>query len=286
MKQSADSGQPGLQAWTIGTASWPQLAVEPSIFELFLSERDPPLPRLSAEIVGDLYLVCACLHDVPGAVESFIREISEPVRLAARGCDTSPTFADEVVQQLHEHLLVGIVARNRLLQYRGASRLGGWVARIAWRIALRLAMKSAPRRFLNEDALVAELERQEDAETRAMRSDYREVFRESVMIGLRQLSARDRMILRLHIVDGLSMARIALMHQVSQPTISRWLRDARMSVLRSVRDSVQNAFEIETGEVGSVVNMMASQLEISFSQIFGDALPNSKTEQNETDAPL
>src|SRR5437773_2605611 len=69
-----------LQArFTTGAAAWPELDLTAPAFARHLAERlaeeADPEKGLDAVNAGDLYLACACQHDVQGAIETFDRSV-------------------------------------------------------------------------------------------------------------------------------------------------------------------------------------------------------------------
>src|SRR5579871_3600982 len=91
-------------------AAWPDLALDPVVFLEHLAERvaeGADLERSLSQIhAADLYLACACQHDVPGAIARFEQVFAPTVAAFLRHIDRSPTFLDEVSQILQQKLFV------------------------------------------------------------------------------------------------------------------------------------------------------------------------------------
>ena len=87
---------------------------------------------------------------------------------------------------------------------------------------------------------------------------------------LRKLPRRERLLLRLNIVQGVSIYRIARMHNVSQPTVSRWLQRARVQTLKTIRDIVRDELSIHDREFDSILYLVRSQIDLSFSRLLGE----------------
>ena len=76
----------------------------------------------------------------------------------------------------------------------------------------------------------------------------------------------DRAILRLHVVNNVSVEKIGKMLGVSQSTASRWLAKARAEVLANVKSILKERSRISSAEIESLARLLASRLDLSISQ--------------------
>ncbi|HVT99544.1 MAG TPA: hypothetical protein VHE33_18745 [Acidobacteriaceae bacterium] len=87
------------EVWAIfskANSYWPTLDVSPDNFSGFLRERFNSIGDIPPERLADLFLACACLNKVSGAME-LMRERTFPTVLRAfRPFDESNGFAAEV----------------------------------------------------------------------------------------------------------------------------------------------------------------------------------------------
>ena len=58
--------------WEAGRSAWPELALDADAFVAWLAGRIGPADDPTRLVAADLYLVAACLLDVPGAVRAFV----------------------------------------------------------------------------------------------------------------------------------------------------------------------------------------------------------------------
>ena len=254
----------------MGRSAWPTLLADAGSFRRYLDELGFGC-GISAARAEDLYLAHACIEKTPGALEAFESVHRQTIESAARTVDAPPPFVDEVKQRLREVLFVpreGLPPR--ISQYSGHGPLAGWVATTTRRIAFRLARTSAARKFVGEEALACEFCKGGDPDLMFLKAQYKVAFNEAIVKALRRLPRRERLILRLNLVQGVSMDRIAKMHNVSQPTVSRWLQRARVQILKTIRDVVRDELSIHDREFDSMLYLVRSQIDVSFSRLLGE----------------
>jgi RNA polymerase sigma-70 factor (ECF subfamily) len=258
------------EAYVAGRVAWPTLSASAAGFERYVEglgfARGVPAAR-----AADLYLAHTCLQETPGALAAFESAHRQTIMNAARTVDAPPSFTDEVWQRLREVLFVAKEgSRPRISQYSGQGPLAGWVATTTRRIAFRLARTNAARQFVGEEALACEFCKGGDPDLIFLKAKYKVAFNEAIVKALRELPRRERLILRLNLVQGVSLERIAKMHGVSQPTVSRWLQRARVQVLKTIRDVVRDELCIHDREFDSVLYLVRSQIDVSFSRLLGE----------------
>jgi len=82
------------------------------------------------------------------------------------------------------------------------------------------------------------------------------------------LPPRDRVILRMHLVDGLSIDRIAQPYGVHRATAARWLADVREAILVRVHERLATALgDVESDQLKSLGRLVASQLHLSLARL-------------------
>ncbi len=100
-----------------------------------------------------------------------------------------------------------------------------------------------------------------------MKERYRGDFQRALAEALERLPDRDRLLLKLHLVNGVSVEKVGQMFSVSQPTASRWLAAAREAVREDMKKTLGARLGTTSGEVSSLAGMVASQLELSISMV-------------------
>jgi RNA polymerase sigma-70 factor (ECF subfamily) len=215
---------------------------------------------------GDVYLAAAATGGDGAAVKVFDSQLlSELPRWLSR-LHLAADAVDEVQQQLRSKLLVG--PAPKLAQYRASGPLAAWVRMAAMRTALDVceAEPAVARRVATgEEPLVNAL----DQEQRLIRSKYGPLFQEALRDALGQLSKRDRNLLRLHHVAGMTLDAIARTYRVHRATVVRWLAAIRDDLDGAVRIRLWDELGISTAEVRSLWNAVRSDVDVSISRLLG-----------------
>lgn len=262
-----------------GRKSWPGLAVDA---EGFASHVTGHWPEWRDDVegetlhMGDLYLAYACLQGEARALAAFDRQYLSSIETFVARITRDPTTVDEVRQRLSERLLVtpGSGERPKLAAYTGRGPLTSWVAVAAQRTALSLLRKGQPEIATDLTEVLADVG---DPALEAMKERYRATVEEAFKSAVKDLPARDRLILRLHAVKGLSMEAIAAMYRVNQSTVSRWIARSRDTLLERLQDHLEQRFGVRKLEVESLVKLVRSQVDISLAasqwSVIGDDGP-------------
>ena len=81
------------------------------------------------------------------------------------------------------------------------------------------------------------------------------------------LPDRDRLLLKLTIVSGLSHEQLANIYSVNQSTITRWIARAREQVLDATEREVCSKLGMPPGEFRSLAGLLVSRLDLSISRV-------------------
>ncbi len=247
---------------------WPDLLLDKAVFTGYLRERLTGSDDPAGLHAGDLYLACACLQQVAGALEAFERRYLARLGPSLRTIDPSPAFADEVTQLLREKLFVG----TKLASYSGRGSLESWVAVAAHRTGLTLKRRQRDHSELSDEALTWLVP--QDPELAYLRAHYREEFQTALTAALRGLPERQQVVLRLSVLKGNSHARIAAIYGVNQSTVTRWVTAARQQIWDQLRQRLADRLHMGSGEVDSLIRFMKSDAEINLVQALERASPS------------
>jgi RNA polymerase sigma-70 factor (ECF subfamily) len=252
-----------------GRERWPGVKIDHRELTSYLAERPVSAERLTPGLACDLFLAFACFANVPTAVQLF-QTLYDPIVVGvARRFDPSAPFADELRQRLAETLFVrGRGQRaGRIAEYRGQARLSVWVRTCAKRAALRLAKVNNPEVLMTRDALADEIAEVCDQELTLLKDHYGEIFRAELVLALGELQAKDRMLLQLHLVAGLSTTRIAQMYHLNQSSISRQLQRAASATFSLIKQRIHRRLGVDTAELESLLDLARSHIELTLSSI-------------------
>jgi RNA polymerase sigma-70 factor, ECF subfamily len=257
-----------------GRKAHPELALEPARFAAHLARCGAPFdtPEVRAE---DLFLACAAIGGEDAAVKKLQRECRPAVVKYLRSIDATAAFLAEVEQQVWEALLVGRDGGpGKLTSYSGKGPLAGFVGITAQRVALTGLRKQSTEARAEAEAAAAAKPVLGDPEIAYLKGKHEQDFHAAIRDALEVLGARDRLIYRMHLVDGLTVDRIAAAYNVSQSTVSRWLAKARETVITEVRRLLFERLHLSETDLESILGHMISQLDLSASQILRASPPS------------
>lgn len=249
-------------------ATWPADWVLDTTFvehlrALLPAERDP-VAAMSALAIEDLYLAFACALGVPPALDAFARTILSEVDAHVARFDGSAAFKDEVRQVLATRLLVAAPgAAPAIADYAGRAPLSAWIRVAAIRAALNLRRGADDAIERAAEQEVAELADAGDLELEVIRRRYRPAFEAAIARALAALPVRDRTILRLRLVEGIEVDRIATMYRVHRTTVTRWLADSRTALFDETRRILTAELGATGAELDSLVGLVRSHLHVS-----------------------
>jgi RNA polymerase sigma-70 factor (ECF subfamily) len=269
-----DLGSAVVAALARGQAAFPGIPLADETFARHLGRvfaRDPGGRTISSLFAGDLYLASACLAHAPGAAEILTVRYGPAVRRAIGRVVRGPD-ASEIEQEMLAELLVGSpTAPPEIGGYAARSPLTPWLEVVAYRAALRwLRAARAQAQARERAAAEPQLAREMSAEANLLRERYRDAFEESLKKALTRAPERDRALLRLHVVNNVSLDKIGRMLGVNQSTASRWLAAAREALLADLKSILKERLSMSSIEIKSLAGLVASQIDLSISQLLKD----------------
>ena len=232
---------------------------------------EDPMAALASLHLLDLYLAYAAGTGQPAAQELFVRRFLDPIAAAVAAIDSSPGLVDDVRQALNERLLLTPGhAPPRILQYGGRAALSSWVGVAARREALGLLRDGETHRRAAERAAEERLPITLDPELEFLKTRYRAAFKAAVSSAIARLPPRERTVIRLRTVGGLSLARIAGMMDVDESTVSRWEKRARDTISAQTHHELGNQLGVQVGELPSLARLVTSQLDVSVARLLAE----------------
>ena len=267
------------RAFADGRARWPELDVSAESFVAHLARSvaaGTPAPAAAVSLLhaADLYLACACANALPAALARFEAAHLTRLEVVLAGVVViTPEEVDEVRQQLRVKLLVGEPATARpplISSYSGRGPLASWVRVAAVRQALTLVRDArigarAGRRAAVEGALGTALGA--DPELDFVKGRYKGDFAAAFEAALGEIADRERALLRMHVVAGLTLEKIGAIYHVDRSTVSRWLADARRALLDGTELQLRDRLGLGPAEFESMARLLTSQLEIDLPEL-------------------
>jgi RNA polymerase sigma-70 factor (ECF subfamily) len=238
--------------------------------EVFLGELAKRLPAgrpleeaIDAIHCEDLYLALACVCGNAEAIAAFEAQVEKELNADLARIDPAAAFTDEVRQLLRQKLFVCAEGEQpRITEYLGHAPLSRWVRVIAVRMAIKLQKRQQKAVRAEGDAAIAR-DAEQDPELLMIRSRYNEDFQAAFQRGFERLTARERNLLRMHLIDELSIDEIGAFYRTHRSTAARWLQSARTSLSGHVREALRDRLNLPPSELHSLMRLMRSQLGLS-----------------------
>jgi RNA polymerase sigma-70 factor, ECF subfamily len=262
------------RAWTAGRAAWPGVEPEPIALANRLGERvtRAPVHEVLARLhAADLYLACAAGRRDPAAARAFDRRLGPLIEAAARQAGADATLAADVRQQVTIDVLVGDDRGPGICRYGGRGDLRGWLRSVAVRTAwrhLERTRRDAP--WTDDGALGTD----DDPAVAHLRRRWADELRDALAEALASLGSRQRTLLRLAYVDGLTVDELGRIYQVHRATAARWVAAARDALFDETRLRVEAAVD---ADLSSVIRLVRSQVHLSLGRLLVSGAPPPAT---------
>jgi len=251
-----------------GREAYPRLELSEEAFGRYVAgcDSDPKPATLACLAAEDIYLACACAERVRGATAAFDGKFGGVIRRAVSRVLGTADERQEAEQRAWQHLLVGEGDEPpRIGQYQGQGPLEKWVSVAAMRIAISFGRAESAERRLREKT-IAETSGV-DPEALFMKGQLRSAFEGAVTEALGRLKPRERLVLKLYLVSGMTLDAIGKSLGVTRQAVAKTLSRARDGVVAEVQASVQQRLKISEADLSSILRYVASQLDVSISRV-------------------
>lgn len=211
----------------------------------------------------DVRLAIACARGDPAALAHFEQLVAPVVVSTARRFGNAD-FVSEVAQLVRRRLLVCETADGPAINaYGGRGPIAKYVQAVTVRTALNL-LKSNSRHapVQSDDALLEAPGGVDDPELTSIKLRFRSEFKEAFAAAMASLDDTSRSALRLHYLDGLTLANLGALYSWSVPTASRRVAAARASLLTVTRTIMAYRLRLNTVELDSVLRLIESRLSV------------------------
>ncbi|WP_224246239.1 sigma-70 family RNA polymerase sigma factor [Hyalangium gracile] len=257
-------------------AAWPGVELDGARFVAHLARHLPAegFPEsLEHFHLGDFYLACACAQRVPAALAAFESRFLPEVDVAVARMKLPASVLDEVRQQFRQKMLVATPdAPAKLAAYPGTGPLNGWVRAAALWLALDLQRRNASESHEDDSALPFLVEPGDDPELAHLKTTYRAEFSAAFAQALSALAPRQRNVLRLKYLDGLSIDELGALYGVHRATAARWAVSAQESLLEETRRVLTERLRLTHSQLDSVLRLISSQLDVNLSRLLRSRL--------------
>jgi RNA polymerase sigma-70 factor (ECF subfamily) len=142
-----------------------------------------------------------------------------------------------------------------------------WVRVIAVREAFKRRKRSKREVGIGDDELFDALTSHVDPELEVVKKRAAEHFRAAFLASVSELSRQERTVLRLHVLESLSIDDIAPVFGVHRATVARWIAGARDRILQLTRKRLMQALELNPQEVDSLIRLVQSRMDVSLEDV-------------------
>lgn len=217
----------------------------------------------------DLFLAWACAAGDAQAHRLFETRYLGQVERYVHRFRFAGHLLDEVRQRVRLKQLFG--ARPGISLYRGRGPLGAWVRATAVRVAFDVAAEVG-HAVADRHAELAEVWRafDEGPEAETLKSTYRERLVGALEESIQSLEPRDKTLLRLNVVDGLSIDVIGRIYQVHRATVARWLVTIRRKIFDDLRARAALRWGASSGDLRSLVRILGDDIHLSARRLLGE----------------
>jgi RNA polymerase sigma-70 factor (ECF subfamily) len=248
------------QALEAGRKAWPEIRLAEEPLGKFLGGRD------ASTQLADLYLACACLEGDRAALEALEKQVLSQVGSAVRKIDDSRDFATELTQLTRTRLLVGD-GKPRLREYAGKGSLIGWTKAVAVRLALNEKRRTEREQPTDDDEL-PEIALPGEPTLDLVRKKHKKDFEAALREGLAALTAEQRTMLKMSVLDRVGVDRLSTVFHVHRATVARRLERAREELLENTRAALAKRLKTTPSELDSLLRALSSGIEVSLRRMF------------------
>ena len=247
--------------------AYPTVCLPSEVFLAYLGDRLPsevPLPLAIRQThTADLYLACACARRDVRALAAFDDRCLRPLDRVLLGMGIADDVIAEVKQEIRNRVLIGDGKPPKIVEFEGRGDLRSWVRVIAVRWALQRQSRARREQPADDDRLLHDIVGSSNPELDHAKGLYRREFKRAFEEALRELPARELVLLRQHHVDGSTIDELAALYRVHRATAARMLVRARMFVLEATRARMMAQLRVQPDELDSILRMIRSNLDVS-----------------------
>jgi RNA polymerase sigma-70 factor (ECF subfamily) len=225
----------------------------------------------------DLYLACACARGVAGALLAFEQTYGDEIARTARRFERPGLAADDLLQRLRTKLFTaappeegeGAARPPKIAAYTGQGFLQNWVRVTTTRTFIDCCrwQTEAPEVPLADELLAILPEEGADPELGYLKREHAAHFKDAFAEAVTSLPSEDRVLLRQHFIDRLTVDQLGALYHLHRATAARRLAKARQALLEGARAALARRLGLPAEDLAAVLELVASRLEVSFERL-------------------
>jgi RNA polymerase sigma-70 factor (ECF subfamily) len=227
---------------------------------------------------ADLYLACACARGIAGALAAFERTYGEEIARTARRFERPGLAADDLLQRLRTKLFTSAIADEaaggaarppKIAAYTGQGFLQNWVRVTTTRTFIDCCrwQTEAPEVPLADELLAILPEEGADPELGYLKREHAAHFKDAFAEAVTSLASQDRVLLRQHFIDRLTVDQLGALYHLHRATAARRLAKARQALLDGARGALARRLGLPAEDLANLLELVASRLEVSFERL-------------------
>lgn len=221
---------------------------------------------------ADLHLASACAGGDARGIAAFERRYASHLSAIIRRVRAAAPFYDEANQLVRQRLFVAPPGdRPKIAEYAGRGELLAFLRIVAVRVTLDLlrAEKRHDHAAYGDDEAGWELAAGDDPELDYFKRHYGAELRAAFKEAVGELSARERTLLRYHVIDRLSVDKIAAIYDVHRSTAARHVNGAKAAVIEATQRLLRSRLDVDDNELQSILRLVRSNVEVSVERLLG-----------------
>jgi RNA polymerase sigma-70 factor (ECF subfamily) len=115
-----------------------------------------------------------------------------------------------------------------------------------------------------------------EPELRYLQARYKGELERALVRAIERLTDRQKLLMRLHVGESLSIDALGAMYAVNRATAARWLAAARAAILSATREELTRSLNLAPGEWESIVALVRSRISVSVLRQLVSAAPPSR----------
>jgi RNA polymerase sigma-70 factor (ECF subfamily) len=257
---------------SLGRAAWPRVTLALRLLGRRLgarvAARDPAAAVAELEALrphaGALYLAAACAEGIDAAIAAFTTRFLDPLPRYLARMKPDAAFVAEVRQRLSRKLLVAMPeAPPRIADYGGRGPLASWVRVVALHLAISLKRAERGQRTDGEGDLDAHSAPAPDPEVELLARHYRPAFEAALREALPRLDGREREVLRVYHIDGMTVDALGERLGVGRSMAARRVAAARRAAFEETLRILRERLLLGASVFDSIARQLKSQVTIS-----------------------
>jgi RNA polymerase sigma-70 factor, ECF subfamily len=228
---------------------------------------------------ADLYLACACSRRVGAALERFEHLFGAEIGRIAQRFERPGLPADDLIQLLRAKLFTvpasdggrAADARPRIALYTGQGFLQNWLRVTATRTFIDCGRGNPelPEIPIRNELVAVLPEPKGDPELALLKREHMTHFKASFAEAVGALDAADRLLLKQHLVERLTIDQLGALYHLHRASAARRIAKARDALLVATRAALARRLGLPPERLASVLELVASRLEASIERLLG-----------------